>query len=94
MNIRFVPPGCGTHDWASIEGSPLAAGTEARHTLRGRLAELLTEGAAEQSTLQAMLHPAAQCTLHLPADIGDYRYEDFQVIGYEPLAAIRAPVAV
>ena len=29
-----------------------------------------------------------------PADIGDYRYEDFQVIGYEPQAAIRAPVAV
>jgi len=50
----------------------MAAGTEARHALRGRLAELLTEGAAEQSTLQAMLHPAAQCALHLPAAIGDY----------------------
>jgi thymidylate synthase len=32
--------------------------------------------------------------LRRPADIADYRYEDFQVIGYEPLAAIRAPVAV
>ncbi len=32
--------------------------------------------------------------LRRPADIGDYRYEDFQVIGYEPQAAIRAPVAV
>ncbi|MBM4218359.1 MAG: thymidylate synthase [Gammaproteobacteria bacterium] len=32
--------------------------------------------------------------LRRPADIGDYRYEDFQVLGYEPQAAIRAPVAV
>ncbi len=32
--------------------------------------------------------------LRRPADIGDYRYEDFQVIGYEPQAAIRATVAV
>jgi thymidylate synthase len=29
-----------------------------------------------------------------PADVSDYRYEDFQFLGYEPLAAIRAPVAV
>jgi thymidylate synthase len=32
--------------------------------------------------------------LRRPADIGDYRHDDFQVIGYEPQAAIRAPVAV
>jgi thymidylate synthase len=32
--------------------------------------------------------------LRRPADVADYRYEDFQVLGYEPLAAIRAPVAV
>jgi fumarylacetoacetase len=50
----------------------MAAGTEARRALRARLAALLTEGAAEQSTLQPMLHPAARCTLHLPAAIGDY----------------------
>jgi fumarylacetoacetase len=50
----------------------MAAGTEARPALRARLSELLTEGAAKQSTLQAMLHPATRCTLHLPAAIGDY----------------------
>jgi thymidylate synthase len=32
--------------------------------------------------------------LRHPADVGDYRYEDFQLIGYEPQATIRAPVAV
>jgi fumarylacetoacetase len=50
----------------------MAAGAEARRALRARLAALLTAGAAERSTLQAMLHPATQCTLHLPAAIGDY----------------------
>ena len=32
--------------------------------------------------------------LRRPADVADYRYEDFQLLGYEPQAAIRAPVAV
>ncbi len=32
--------------------------------------------------------------LRRPADVADYRYEDFQVLGYEPHAAIRAPVAI
>jgi thymidylate synthase len=32
--------------------------------------------------------------LRRPADVADYRYEDFQVLGYEPQAAIRATVAV
>ncbi len=29
-----------------------------------------------------------------PRDVAEYEYEDFQIIGYEPHAAIRAPVAV
>ena len=51
----------------------------------------------EQADLQLAREPHALPTLALlrrPADVADYRYEDFQVIGYEPLAAIRAPVAV
>jgi thymidylate synthase len=32
--------------------------------------------------------------LRRPADVAGYEYQDFQVIGYEPHAAIRAPVAV
>jgi thymidylate synthase len=51
----------------------------------------------EQADTQLARTPQPLPTLALlrrPADIGDYRCEDFQVIGYEPLAAIRAPVAV
>jgi thymidylate synthase len=32
--------------------------------------------------------------LRRPADVAGYEYRDFQIIGYEPHAAIRAPVAV
>jgi thymidylate synthase len=51
----------------------------------------------EQAELQLTREPHALPTLALlrrPADIADYRYEDFRVTGYEPQAAIRAPVAV
>jgi thymidylate synthase len=51
----------------------------------------------EQADTQLARTPQPLPTLALlrrPGDIGDYRYEDFQVVGYEPLAAIRAPVAV
>jgi thymidylate synthase len=51
----------------------------------------------EQADTQLAREPLPLPTLALrrrPADVADYRYEDFQVIGYEPLAAIRAPVAV
>jgi thymidylate synthase len=51
----------------------------------------------EQTDLQLARDPHPPPTLALlrrPADVADYRYEDFRVIGYEPHAAIRAPVAV
>jgi thymidylate synthase len=51
----------------------------------------------EQADTQLERTPQPLPTLALlrrPADFADYRCEDFQVIGYEPLAAIRAPVAV
>jgi thymidylate synthase len=51
----------------------------------------------EQADLQLARTPHMLPTLALlrrPADVADYRFEDFQVIGYEPQAAIRAPVAV
>jgi thymidylate synthase len=51
----------------------------------------------EQADTQLTRTPRPLPTLALlrrPADVAEYRYEDFQVIGYEPLDAIRAPVAV
>jgi thymidylate synthase len=38
--------------------------------------------------------PPMLALLRRPQDVAGYRYEDFRVIGYEPHAAIRAPVAV
>jgi thymidylate synthase len=51
----------------------------------------------EQADTQLARTPQPLPTLALlrrPADVAGYRFEDFQLIGYEPLAAIRAPVAV
>jgi thymidylate synthase len=51
----------------------------------------------EQADIQLARAPQPLPTLALlrrPADVSDYRCEDFQVLGYEPHAAIRAPVAV
>jgi thymidylate synthase len=51
----------------------------------------------EQADIQLARTPGRLPTLALlrrPPDIADYRFEDFQVLGYEPQAAIRAPVAV
>jgi thymidylate synthase len=51
----------------------------------------------EQADVQLARVPQRLPTLALlrrPADVSDYRFEDFQVLGYEPQAAIRAPVAV
>ena len=60
---------------AQCRCSPLGAGP--RRALRAQLSELLTEGSAEANRLEGMLHRAADCTMHLPAHIGDYT--DFYV---------------
>jgi fumarylacetoacetase len=49
-----------------------AVGADARRALRTRVAELLTLGCAEQSKVEPLLHPAQACTLHVPAQVGDY----------------------
>jgi thymidylate synthase len=51
----------------------------------------------EQADIQLARAPGRLPTLALlrhPDDVADYRFEDFRVLGYEPQAAIRAPVAV
>ena len=51
----------------------------------------------EQVELQLTREPRAYPTLNIkrrPASVFDYAYEDFEVLGYEPHAAIKAPVAV
>ena len=52
---------------------------------------------AEQVELQLTRQPRRYPTLNIkrrPASIFDYAYEDFELLGYEPHAAIKAPVAV
>jgi fumarylacetoacetase len=50
----------------------MAAGARARQALRNRLAEVLTQGARERQALEPLLHPARDCTMFLPAVVGDY----------------------
>ena len=50
----------------------LGLGTGARKQLRARLSALLADGSPAQAALKPMLHPAENCTLGLPARIGDY----------------------
>ena len=50
----------------------MAAGSEARQALRARLFAVLSEGAVERDAVEPLLHPASACTMHLPAEIGDY----------------------
>lgn len=52
---------------------------------------------ADQVELQLSRTPRALPTLHIkrrPASIFDYEFEDFEVQGYDPHPAIKAPVAV
>src|SRR5690606_37812450 len=44
----------------------------ARRSLRHRLSALLATGAPDRAEVETWLYPAADCTLHLPAAIGDY----------------------
>jgi fumarylacetoacetase len=53
-----------------------ALGTGPRRTLRRQLSALLAEEGGNRA-LESALHPAAECTLHMPAEIGDYT--DFYV---------------
>lgn len=50
----------------------------------------------DQARLQLTLPPRKRPTLVLPrkARLEDYVYEDFQIVGYEPHPAIKAPIAV
>jgi fumarylacetoacetase len=61
---------------AAAEGGTLnemlALGAGPRRALRARLFDLLSEGSAERARVEGALHRAADCTLHLPARIGDY----------------------
>jgi fumarylacetoacetase len=54
----------------------MALGPPARLALRKRVSELLAADTAERAKIEAMagrlLHPAGQCTLHLPAAIGEF----------------------
>jgi fumarylacetoacetase len=55
----------------------LALGAGPRRALRAALSALLAEGSAARDRAARCLHPATDCTLHLPARIGDYT--DFYV---------------
>jgi fumarylacetoacetase len=49
-----------------------ALGSAPRRALRQQVFALLDESNADQVAVQALLHPAADCTLHMPAKIGGY----------------------
>jgi thymidylate synthase len=51
----------------------------------------------EQVQTQLVREPRALPTLNIlrkPASIYDYRFEDFDIVGYDPHPGIKAPVAV
>jgi len=50
----------------------LALGGGPRRALRGAVSALLSRGNRAEDHARAVLHPASDCTLHLPATIGDY----------------------
>ncbi len=49
-----------------------ALGAGPRRALRARLFEVLAEGAGERGRAEPLLHKASGCTMHVPAQIGDY----------------------
>ena len=50
----------------------LALGAGARKALRARLSEILAAGSPDRAAAEPLLHPASDCTLHMPARVGDY----------------------
>ena len=59
---------------------------------RQRLDDFLAQ--ADTQLARTPLPLPTLALLRRPADIGDYQFDDFQVLGYEPQAAIDAKVAV
>ena len=55
----------------------LALGAAPRRALRARLSEILSLGSDDRAWAEPCLRPMADCTLHLPAQVGDYT--DFYV---------------
>ncbi len=56
----------------SVLNPLMALGAGPRRALRMRLVELLEQGSTARAQVRPLLHRAADCTLHLPARIGDY----------------------
>ncbi len=50
----------------------MALGAGPRRALRHALSDLLAEGSEARRQVEPCLYPAGSCTLHLPAEIGDY----------------------
>lgn len=50
----------------------LALGAAPRNLLRKRIFALLFKGSSDDLLVRECLHPASNCTLHLPVRIGDY----------------------
>ena len=51
----------------------------------------------EQARTQLAREPRSAPTMHIerrPASVFDFRFEDFELRGYEPHPSIKAPVAV
>ena len=63
-------------DVAALQASTLnglfAMGATARTAVRNRVFELLSEGASDRAAVEQVLVPASECTMHVPAAIGDY----------------------
>jgi fumarylacetoacetase len=49
-----------------------ALGSPTRRAFRARLDQLLARGSPEQAKIEPLLHKAQDCTMHLPARVGDY----------------------
>lgn len=72
----LVPEGCVAALGEPVLNGVLGLPKAERVALRHRISALLSD-ATQQDALQSMLHPRADCTMHLPANIGDYT--DFYV---------------